>query len=136
MIRCCNARRRGDKPALKDKLRCRLHGGRAGRPPGIPLPAHENAALPGRLPGFRGASRRRDRRDGTRPLPAPSGLLRRGSRSGDQSCRTSRLHGQARLPHGVEADLVGIHLIAAHRENSISMSSSYSSTSVGESGGS
>jgi hypothetical protein len=49
MIRCCNARRRGGKrcrkPALKDKLRCRLHGGRAGRPPGIPLPAHENAAL-------------------------------------------------------------------------------------------
>lgn len=49
MIRRCNARLRNGnrcrKPTVKNKLRCRLHGARAGRPPGIPLRASHNVAL-------------------------------------------------------------------------------------------
>jgi hypothetical protein len=49
LIRRCDAplggNKRCRKPALTGRLRCRLHGGRSGRPPGIPLRTHENTAL-------------------------------------------------------------------------------------------
>ena len=49
MVRCCNARTlaggRCRRRAMPGRLRCRLHGSAGGRPRGIPLRPHENAAL-------------------------------------------------------------------------------------------
>ena len=95
MHRVCGARtRRGrcmSQPA-SGHLRCRLHGSAGGRPPGIPLRAHENAALQsGRA---RWLQRMRQAKDAGLIERFPNGRRRgvpNGARAPDKHIRRAQL---------------------------------------------